>query len=89
MGKLLDRESANLMQEVQAIDFTLQELSIYLNTHPNHTIVTLQYNELVEERKEVIRKLEVQMWMNSSNVTRDNQENLQWILAPKPWEINS
>ncbi|HEY0828123.1 MAG TPA: spore coat protein CotJB [Bacilli bacterium] len=89
MGKLLDQESVHLMQELQAIDFTMQELSIYLQSHPNDSIVSLQYNELAGERRESIRRLEAQMWMNSSYLTRDDQENPEWDLVPMPWQIGS
>lgn len=56
--KQLPQEFYNLMEELQAIDFALVELNLYLDTHPADANAINQYNRLTQESKKLRQRIE-------------------------------
>jgi spore coat protein JB len=75
-----ETESSSLLNELQALDFALVELTLYLSTHPYDLNAINQHNDLAEQRHAVRAKLEDQSGAL-------NEENWRWSLAPWPWQI--
>lgn len=56
--KQLPQEFYSLMEELQAVDFVLVELNLYLDTHPDDTNAVNQYNQYAQEQKKLRQKVE-------------------------------
>lgn len=80
----MDTAREQLLKEVMAAEFTLIDLNLYLNTHPNDIRAINLYNSGIQRAK----------------ILRDNYERLygpltpmtqstcpwQWIMDPWPWQ---
>lgn len=81
----MDANREKLLREVMAADFTLIDLNLYLNTHPQDQKTINIFNNMTQKAK----------------MLRNNYENLygpltptspsrcpwQWIENPWPWEL--
>lgn len=56
--KQLPKEFYQLMEELQAADFVLVELTLYLDTHPRDASAVQQFNQYVQKRKALKQKIE-------------------------------
>ena len=68
-----------------AIHFSMIDLNLYLDTHPNDSNAIKMYQELQKEYDELVRLNEkngTQITPGSSN----DATNWQWISGPWPWE---
>ncbi|HET7629232.1 MAG TPA: spore coat protein CotJB [Bacillales bacterium] len=54
----LPKEFYQWMENLQAVDFVLVELNLYLDTHPQDQSAVNQYNEYVHQRKKIADKIE-------------------------------
>jgi spore coat protein JB len=80
----MDPKREQLLREIQAADFTLIDLNLYLDTHPSDQRALTLYNNSAQRAK----------------MLRDNYERMygpltpmsysaypwQWIASPWPWE---
>lgn len=87
MKKQLPPEFYPLMEELQAIDFVLVELTLYLDTHPNDLEAIKQFNYYAKQRKTVRKQVEkiygplMQFGHSYSRYPWD------WKNSPWPWQI--
>lgn len=87
MHKKLPPEFYTCMEELQAVDFVLVELTLYLDTHPHDQDAIRQFNEYAKERKRLKKIVEsmygpLQQFGNSfSGYPWD------WSKGPWPWQI--
>jgi spore coat protein JB len=87
MAKSSEVKSVRLLEQLQAIDFALVELNLYLDDHPDD-IQSLNKNEALIEQKQVVRaKLEEQIGAISSYDVLSDPDNWKWSLAPSPCQI--
>jgi spore coat protein JB len=76
-----------MMEELQAIDFVLVELTLYLDTHPGDNQAIQQFNAYSQHRRMLKERFEaafgpLQQYGNSySNYPWD------WNDLPWPWEV--
>jgi spore coat protein JB len=87
MAKQLPKEFYLLMEELQAVDFVLVDLTLYLDTHPQDLDAIRQYNQCAKERKRLKKKIEsiygpLQQYGNSYVGYPWN-----WDDAPWPWQL--
>ncbi|MGO4886413.1 spore coat protein CotJB [Anaerobacillus sp. MEB173] len=85
--KQLPPEFYPLMEQLQAIDFVLVELTLYLDTHPNDVEAIRQFNTCAKQRKYIKRQVEaiygpLQQYGNSYSGCPWN-----WNDSPWPWQI--
>jgi spore coat protein JB len=73
-----ETESSSLLNELQALDFALVELTLYLNNNPFDVNAIKHHNDLAEQRHAARTKLEDQSGA---------LKNERWNLAPWPWQI--
>jgi len=88
MSIVLDEAYYSLLHELQAIDFVLVELQLYLDTHPNDVAALQQFNQFVELRKRVVHHYET----NYGPLLQFGRSNMpvnswQWIESPWPWQV--
>jgi spore coat protein JB len=80
--KLSEAKSVKLLEQLQAIDYALVELKLYLETIPQDSHA-LQQGIVLKEKREVIRmQLHAQLEAISSYVIKSDPDNRKWSLAP-------
>lgn len=85
--KQLPPEFYALMEELQAIDFVIVELTLYLDTHPHDFESIQQYNQLAKQRGLLKKKIEsiygpLQQYGNSYS-----GYPWSWDDGPWPWQL--
>ncbi|WP_246942263.1 spore coat protein CotJB [Bacillus pinisoli] len=85
--KQLPPEYYSLLEELQAVDFVLVELTLYLDTHPKDYDAIRQYNEFAKQRGLLKKQMEskygpLQQYGNSYSGYPWN-----WDDAPWPWQV--
>jgi spore coat protein JB len=87
MVKSSEVKSVRLLEQLQAIDFALVELNLYLDEHPDD-IQAINKNTALNEQKQVVRaKLEEQIGAISSYDVLSDPDNWKWSLAPSASQI--
>lgn len=87
LSKKLPPEFYTCMEELQAVDFVLVELTLYLDTHPHDQEAIRQFNEYAKERKRLKKIVEsmygpLQQFGNSYS-----GYPWGWSESPWPWQI--
>lgn len=79
-------ERERLLRRIAAIDFSIVELHLYLDTHPNAVEVTNKLNEYERKSAELREIYEA----NFGPLTpRENEHNgWEWVSDPWPWDID-
>lgn len=80
------QERNNLMQKITRISFLMDDLRLFLDTHPDCTKALCKFNELARERSELVDRYNKLFGpLNSYN---DNycDQSFRWVDAPWPWE---
>lgn len=87
MQQTLPEEFYQWMEELQAVDFVLVELTLYLDTHPQDQNAIHQFNQYAQQRKKIKRAIEskygpLQQYGNSYSGMPWN-----WSSGPWPWQL--
>ncbi|EIT85533.1 protein CotJB [Fictibacillus macauensis ZFHKF-1] len=77
-----------LLHDLQAVDFVLVELTLYLDTHPTDEEAVKQFNHYSSERKKLKKQIErsygpLQQYGNSYSAT----DKWNWSDGPWPWQV--
>jgi spore coat protein JB len=87
VSQTLPAEFYQWMEELQAVDFVLVELTLYLDTHPQDQNAIHQFNQYAQQRKKIKKAIEskygpLQQYGNSySGMPWD------WNNGPWPWQL--
>lgn len=82
-----DGQIAHLLHRLQALDFTLQELVLYLDMYPDCRRALSKLHMLRQERAAIVQKLEA-LGVPITATGNESQERWHWIDGPWPWEID-
>ncbi|WP_079526053.1 MULTISPECIES: spore coat protein CotJB [Halobacillus] len=87
MSKKMPPEYYQQLEEIQAIDFVLVELNLYLDTHPNDYDAIHQFNEFTRKSMELKARFESKfgplMHFGRSFVSYP----WNWDDTPWPWQV--
>lgn len=85
--KQMPQHYYDLLEEIQAIDFVLVELNLYLDTHPEDIEAIQQFNQCTLESKKLKKHFEKQFGplMHFGKSYSDYPWN--WDNAPWPWQV--
>lgn len=75
-----------LMSKIKQYDFTLKELNLYLDTHPNCRRALAMFQKYRKLREEAVREYNEKF----GPITPEQNLNTQrwaWIDEPFPWEV--
>lgn len=75
-----------LMTKIKQYDFTLKELNLYLDTHPNCRRALAMFQKYRKLREEAVREYNEKF----GPITPEQNLNTQrwaWIDEPFPWEV--
>ena len=78
-------ECEKLLKEVMAADFTVVDLNLYLDTHPNDARTVSLYNNSVQ-RSNALRTQYEKMYGPLTAFCSFSACPWQWIKSPWPWE---
>lgn len=75
----------HLMHQLQMVDFMLDDLQLYLDTHPHDTNAIAQYNEGVKKSRALTKQIE----RIYGPINEDSYSGApwQWKDAPWPWQL--
>ncbi|QNU65786.1 spore coat protein CotJB [Ruminiclostridium herbifermentans] len=82
-------EREMLMWKMQAYDFAMDEVALFLDTHPNDKIALSYFKQYRDLKNQAEREFSKKY----GPVTIDNYDfdlsSWKWIDSPWPWEIGS
>lgn len=81
----LSDEAKSALKQLMEIDFSILELSLYLDTHPEDRRALAQHNYYVEQRKPLVKKLE-RLYSPLTIFTKAGYP-WAWLNQPWPWRI--
>ena len=77
-----------MLKQIAALDFTIIDLHLYLNTHPMDQEVLAQHNSCVMQAK--MLKQNYERFFGPLNHTESaSMYPWQWISEPWPWEYEA
>lgn len=74
------------LQELQTMDFSLYEMTLYLDTHPYDRAVMEQYNQLAQNRKQFAEQFE-EYYGPLLHGKSFSRLPWQWVESPWPWQV--
>lgn len=77
----------SMLKDLQAVDFVLVELTLYLDTHPTDFDAVQQYNQFASKRMELARHFEQQFGPLHSYGHSFTKSPWQWNDTPWPWQV--
>ncbi|KAJ50867.1 spore coat protein JB [Clostridium tetanomorphum] len=86
MSKEIDK--MDLLRQICALNFVLEDLSLYLNTHPTDGEALAKYNSCVVSANALKKKYESCFGMLSEHSSQSPCP-WQWINEPWPWEYEA
>ncbi|SDI20541.1 spore coat protein CotJB [Paenibacillus naphthalenovorans] len=87
MQQPLPEHFYTMLQELQAIDFVLVELTLYLDTHPLDVQAIQQYNQHAHQRMHLARRFETEFGPLMAYGHSYSRHPWQWIETPWPWQV--
>lgn len=75
------------MQELQALSFAIDELGLYLDTHPDDEAALELFRDYVKLYREGMRKYEEDCGPLTQQ-SAASQEAYRWLKGPWPWEFS-
>ncbi|WP_129710559.1 spore coat protein CotJB [Priestia megaterium] len=75
------------LEEIQAIDFALVELTLYLDTHPNDQHAMQQFNEYAQQAMQLKRNFETKYGPLQQYGNSYTDGKWSWGTSPWPWQI--
>ncbi|WP_159887452.1 spore coat protein CotJB [Paenibacillus puerhi] len=75
------------LKELQAIDFVIVELTLYLDTHPDDIQALEQYNRFVQHRMQIAQEFQNEFGPLTSFGYSFSKAPWQWKEAPWPWQV--
>ncbi len=74
-----NRDSGNnLLLDIQRISFAIDELRLFLDTHPCCKEARVLFNEYVEKRKELVERYNKEVTPLGGYVQQENDDEWQW-----------
>ncbi|MRX56775.1 spore coat protein CotJB [Bacillus idriensis] len=86
--KQIDDEYYQLMHQIQAADFVLVELTLYLDTHPDDENALQQFNQFSDYSRQVKQVFEAKYGpLFQFGVSNNPGPRWDWGSAPWPWQV--
>ncbi len=85
--KQLPPEYYQLLEQLQAIDFVLVELTLYLDTHHHDQDAINQFNHYVKEREKFKKLYESNYGPLLQYGNSPSGSPWDWDSAPWPWQV--
>jgi spore coat protein JB len=87
MHKVLPDSYYVKLKDLQVVDFVLDELTLYLDTHPDDMQAIGQYNQFASKRIGMVQEFEMEFGPLMSNGHSFSKSPWEWNAAPWPWQV--
>lgn len=87
MAKKIDEEYYRLLEQIQAADFVLVELSLYLDTHSDDHQALQQFNQYSGYSRHLKRKFEESYGPLLQYGNSPAGDEWDWNQGPWPWQV--
>ncbi|MCM3785679.1 spore coat protein CotJB [Neobacillus mesonae] len=88
MNNPIDENYYKLLHELQALDFVLVELTLYLDTHPDDPAALEQFNLYARTRRDLADQFEALYGpLLQFGQSGAQQPYYQWSKSPWPWQV--
>ncbi|MCR8643685.1 spore coat protein CotJB [Paenibacillus sp. N1-5-1-14] len=87
MRKELPEHYYSMLKDLQAVDFVIIELTLYLDTHPCDAQAIEQIRQFSHNRMELARRFEAEFGPLNPFGQQAGCTNWQWIDTPWPWQV--
>jgi spore coat protein JB len=84
----VDANQAQLLREIQQLEFVAIELTLYLDTHPDEPEPLKEYNRTTEQLNQLKMQYERLYGPLASFGVSTSRSPWQWAEEPWPWDIN-
>ncbi|TXK75869.1 spore coat protein CotJB [Paenibacillus sp. N3.4] len=75
------------LYDLQAVDFVLVELTLFLDTHPDDLGAIQQYNQFAQKRKQLVQQFEFDFGPLMPFGHAYTKQPWQWVETPWPWQV--
>lgn len=86
-NKAYEPEYYELLEKLQALDFALVELNLYLDTHPDDLAAIQQYNQLTQERMRHANHFQQLYGPLQHFGHAFSRFPWEWSKSPWPWQV--
>lgn len=83
----LPREYYQLLGELQAVDFVLVELTLYLDTHPEDAHAIAQFSQFQRRKLTLTQQYETTFGPLKEYGNSPTDNHWGWNEAPWPWQV--
>lgn len=87
MNKKMPPEYYQLLEEIQAIDFVIVELNLYLDTHPHDYEAIEQFNDFSEKSMHLKIEFEKKFGPLMNFGRSFSSYPFNWVDTPWPWQV--
>ena len=88
MNMKLDEEYYQLLGQIQAADFVLVELTLYLDTHPHDQQALQQFNQFQQYSTQLKAAFEPKYGpLLQFGNSPDGENKWEWGQGPWPWQV--
>lgn len=84
-----EKSREELMTKITALSFAINDLTLYLDTHPNCPNATPIFHDLMNQRLNLLAEFAQKYYpLTQSSIITGNLDNSKygWDLGPMPWE---
>ena len=78
-------QKEELFLDIGIVNFTLLELAMFLDTHPNDRTAMEYFNHYVRIKNQLEREFSMKYYPLNLSMAESNKE-WRWGMAPLPWE---
>lgn len=82
----MTREQSQLLSYIQILDFTLYDLSLFLDTHPNDTEALQYYHHYNLLRNKSVEEYSALYGPLTAHDACKSETEWMWVQQPWPWE---
>lgn len=83
----MPQEYYQQLEEIQANDFVLDELRLYLDTHPTDSQAIQQFNQFAHYNKQLKQKFEARFGPLTQDSLNGSNDYWLWKNSPWPWQV--
>jgi spore coat protein JB len=83
----LPAEYYQMLEQLQAVDFVLVELTLYLDTHPSDMDAINQFNQFSKERRQLKKAFEREFGPLLQYGNSYSAYPWNWADSPWPWQV--
>ncbi len=87
MNHALPSHYYSQLYDIQAVDFVLLELNLYLDTHPTDVSAIQQFNRFAQQRRTMTQNFEAEFGPLLHAGHSYSKQPWEWIEPPWPWQV--